>query len=101
MMLKNIINISLRELGLLRSNPIYLFCMVIFPILVVVFFTSIMEKGQPADMPIGIVDLDNTATTRSMIRRLDAFQTTKVKARYANINEAREAKKEKKKADTT
>ena len=91
MMLKNIINISLRELGLLRSNPIYLFCMVIFPILVVVFFTSIMEKGQPADMPIGIVDLDNTATTRSMIRRLDAFQTTKVKARYANINEAREA----------
>lgn len=90
-MLESILKISRREIGLLRSNPIYLFCMVIFPILVVVFFTSLMDEGQPEDMPVGVVDLDNTSTTRSMIRHLDAFQTTKVTAHYTNINEARKA----------
>jgi len=90
-MFKTIINIAVRECGILRKNPIYVFCMVIFPILVIVFFTSMMSKGQPTDMPVGIVDLDNTSTTRALVRKLDAFQTTKVVAYYSNINEARKA----------
>lgn len=65
--------------------------MVIFPIAVVLFFTSMMEEGQPQQMPVGVVDLDNTATTRAMVRKLDAFQTTKIVRRYANMNEARRA----------
>ena len=89
--LKQIYNIAIRECGILMKNPIYGFCMVIFPILVVSFFTSLMNNGLPTDMPVGVVDLDNTATTRSMIRHLDAFQTTKVVAKYNNVNEARQA----------
>jgi ABC-2 type transport system permease protein len=65
--------------------------MVLFPVFVVFFFTSLMSDGVPTDMPVGVVDLDNTATTRSMIRHLDAFQTTKVVAKYNNVNEARQA----------
>ena len=72
-------------------NPIYWFCMILFPILVTVFFTSLMDAGQPQEMPIGVVDLDNTTTTRTLIRRLDAFQTSKVKKHYANFEEARKA----------
>lgn len=90
-MLRRILQISHREIRLLYRNPIYLFCMVVFPILVVVFFTSLMDEGQPEDMPVGVVDLDNTATTRSMIRHLDAFQTTKVAGHYTSFNEARKA----------
>lgn len=55
------------------------------------FFTSLMSEGQPTDMPVGVVDLDNTATTRSMIRTLDAFQTTKVANYYSSPSEARAA----------
>ena len=69
----------------------YFFCMVVFPILVTAFFTSMMNEGQPMKMPVGIVDQDNTTTTRSMIRRLDAFQSSEVVASYPNINEARNA----------
>ena len=90
-MLKRIYKIALRECGILRSNPMYFFCMVVFPILVTAFFTSMMNEGQPMKMPVGIVDQDNTTTTRSMIRRLDAFQSSKVVASYPNINEARNA----------
>lgn len=94
--LKQIYSIAIRECGILMKNPIYGFCMVIFPLFVVFFFTSLMNKGLPTDMPVGVVDLDNTATTRSMIRHLDAFQTTKVVAEYDNVNEARQAIQENK-----
>ena len=65
--------------------------MVVFPIVVIFFFTSLMNEGIPEDMPVGIVDQDNTSTTRALIRNLDAFQTTHVVAHYPNINEARQA----------
>lgn len=80
-----------RECRLLLKNPMYMFCMVIFPVFVTVFFTSLMQNGQPVDMPVGIVDLDNTATTRKMIRTLDAFQGSKVKGYYGSVAEARAA----------
>ena len=81
----------LRELKILRQNHIYRFCMVLFPILVIFFFTSLMDDGLPTEMPVGIVDLDNTTMTRSLGRRLDGFQMSKVVAHYPNMTEARRA----------
>lgn len=89
--LKNIINVACRECSILKKNPMYLFCMLVFPVIVTIFFTSLMSNGQPTDMPVGVVDLDNTSTTRNIIRKLDAFQTTKVVGHYTNVNDARNA----------
>lgn len=89
--MRRILHIASRECGILTRNPIYLFCMVLFPLLVILFFTSLMNEGQPENLPIGVVDLDNTSTTRKLIHKLDAFQSTKVVAHYPNINEARRA----------
>ncbi|RRD00350.1 ABC transporter permease [Prevotella sp. OH937_COT-195] len=86
-----ILGVARRECGIIMSTPIYIFCMVIFPVVMVFFFTSLMDDGLPQEMPVGIVDLDNTATTRSIIRRLDAMNTNKVVARYATPAEARAA----------
>ena len=80
-----------RECSILMRNPIYWFCMVVFPVLIIIFFTSMMHEGQPVDMPVGIVDQDNTTTSRQLVRRLDAFQTSHVVARYATVTEARRA----------
>ena len=63
----------MRELLILRQNHIYRFCMVLFPLLVMFFFTSLMDDGLPTSMPVGIVDLDNTSTSRSLSQRLDGF----------------------------
>ena len=81
----------MRELLILRQNHIYRFCMVLFPILVIFFFTSLMDDGQPLNLPVGIVDLDNTSTSRSLSRKLDGFQMSKVVARYPSVAEARRA----------
>ncbi|SHK82226.1 ABC-2 type transport system permease protein [Xylanibacter ruminicola] len=82
---------SLREVRIMIKNPIYGFCMVVFPLIAMIFFTSLMDDGLPQDMPVGVVDLDNTTTSRSLIRRLDGFQSSKVVAHYPSVAEARRA----------
>ena len=87
--LRLIYEVSLRELSILTRNRIYGFCMVVFPLMVMFFFTSLMDDGLPTEMPVGVVDLDNTSTSRSLIQRLDAFQMSKVVAHYPSVSEAR------------
>ena len=89
--LVNIWTIAQRECKILLKNRIYGFCMLVFPLLSLLFFTSLMEEGLPEDMPVGVVDLDNTSTSRSIVRRLDSFQNSQVVAHYASVAEARHA----------
>lgn len=88
---KRILNISLREVRNLVTNPMYFLFMVSAPIIVVLFFTTFLRDGQPLDMPVGVVDQDNTTTTRRLVRMLDAFQTSKVVGQYATVADARRA----------
>ena len=81
----------LRELLILRQNHIYRFCMVLFPIVVIFFFTSMLDEGLPTSLPVGVVDLDNTSMSRSLTRKLDGFQMSKVVAHYPSMAEARRA----------
>ena len=89
--LRQIYEVMLRELLILRQNHVYHFCMVAFPLLVMFFFTSLMDDGLPTSMPVGIVDLDNTSTSRSLSQRLDGFQMSRVVAHYPSVSEARQA----------
>ena len=83
--------IAQREVARMLSQPVYLFCMVVAPLVGYVFFTTLMGKGLPVDIPVGVVDEDNTAITRQVLRNLDAFQQTAIVEQYANFGEAREA----------
>ena len=89
--MKRLFTIILRECKILRMNPMYLLCMVILPIFVIVFFTTLMQDGQPQEMPVGVVDNDNSSTTRALIRKLGGFQTSRVTAYYGSVSEARRA----------
>ena len=66
-----IFRIARREVFRIATRPLYLFCMIIAPLFCYLFFTTLMWNGRPTDMPAGVVDLDNTATTRSIIRNLE------------------------------
>ena len=93
--ISQILNIALRELNIIvRKNHIYGFCMVVFPFMLVLFFTTMLDEGIPQDLPIGVVDQDNSTTSRGLIRNLDAMQTSRVIYRFANITEARNAMQE-------
>ncbi len=87
-------NVMARECRRLISRPLYVFCMVIAPLFCYLFFTTLMDSGLPANLPVGAVDLDNTSTSRNILRNLDAFQQTAIVAHYASVNEARTAMQE-------
>lgn len=80
-----------RECRRLAARPLYLFCMVIAPLFCYIFFTTLMDSGLPTDLPIAVVDLDDTSTSRSLIRNLDAFGQTAVIAHYGSVSEAQNA----------
>ena len=92
--ISQLLDLGLRELDILRRNRIYGFCMLVFPLLLVVFFTTMLSDGIPQDLPIGVVDQDNSATSRGLIRNLDAMQSSRVVYQFANVTEARSAMQE-------
>ncbi len=94
--ISRILNIALRELRILKGNPIYGFCMVVFPVMTMLFFTTMLDEGMPKDLPIGVVDLDDSSMSRGLVRNLDAMQSSRVAYHFSNITEARNAMQENK-----
>lgn len=83
--------VALREIHRLVAKPLYIFCMLIAPLFCMVFFVSLMKEGLPTNLPIAVVDLDNSSTTRSLIRQLNAFEQTEVAMQSMSFTEARQA----------
>lgn len=89
--MKSLFQVIIRELRRLAPDPLVWFCIVAAPLLTALFFTTFMWQGLPTNMPIGLVDEDNTPTTRQIARNLDAMQQTRITANFADITEARRA----------
>lgn len=83
--------VARREMVRLVKHPVYLFCMLGAPLICLLFFISLMDEGLPTDLPIAVVDMDNSATSRNLIRQLDAFEQTQVAVKTRSFAEAREA----------
>lgn len=73
------------------SRPLYLIATVIVLVICCFFFSTIMGEGVPENMPIGVVDFDESSTSRNIIHQLDAMQCVTVKYVYTSYHEAREA----------
>ena len=89
-----LIYISRREMKIFSKRPLFLFSMIIAPLICIFFFTTLMMKGLPTKLPAAIVDADNTHGTRIFCRLLDAFEGTDVKYVFNNFSEARQAMQE-------
>ncbi|MDD4514577.1 ABC transporter permease [Massilibacteroides sp.] len=81
--------IAVREIKRLLSHRLYLFCLLLAPSISVVFFISLMRDGLPTNLPVALVDLDNTATSRTLVRQLDAFTQTQITQKMNSFTEAR------------
>ncbi|MCC8173694.1 MAG: ABC transporter permease [Odoribacter sp.] len=81
----------LREIKRLVSKPVYLFMFFIAPLFSYFFFIDLLKQGVPNDLPIAVVDEDNTATSRQLRRTLDAFGQTRVAMLTPDFSEARRA----------
>ncbi|MDL2223517.1 ABC transporter permease [Bacteroidales bacterium OttesenSCG-928-M11] len=84
-----ILKVAIREAKRLVSGKIYWFCMIIAPLLCMVFFLSLMKEGLPTNLPVALVDIDNSTTSRSLARQLDSFEGTEIIMHCSDFNEAK------------
>ena len=86
---KSIWKIICREFRIFRKRPIYLVGSVGVMAFCTIFFLTFFKQGLPEDLPIGVVDNDNSSMSREFARQLDATQLGKV-IKYDTFAEARE-----------
>ena len=90
-----IVKIFKRECRRLLSDWIYLFGMFFAPIIAFIFFATIMQTGSPTEYPVGVVNMDSqSATSRNLVRTLDAFQMSNIVEHYTDIAHATSAMQE-------
>lgn len=78
-----------RELRIIRQRPLYIVGSVGVITFCTVFFLTFLKDGLPDDIPIGVVDMDNSSTSRNFCQQLDATQLGKV-IFYDSFSDARE-----------
>nr|WP_314648915.1 ABC transporter permease [uncultured Porphyromonas sp.] len=86
--LSSILEVMRREWGILSTRPIYFFGMILAPFLTAFLLLYMMAGGLPQDMPVAVVDEDGSATSRALVRSLDAFQSSRVSLRARSMPEA-------------
>ena len=84
-----ILAIFKREWIRISSSKICIWGIFVAPLLSMIILMWMMSAGLPSRIPIAVVDLDNTTTTRSLIRQLDAFEKTNIKYKSLSFKEAR------------
>jgi len=77
-----------RELRIWVRRPIYIIGSVAVMAFCTVFYLSFLKDGVPSDVPIGVVDLDHSSTSRNFCQQLDATQLGKV-VYYDDFSSAR------------
>ena len=84
-------SVLLRELQRMTARPIYVLAVVLFPLFTCFFMATIFNTGEMEDLPVGVVDMDFTSTSRSVTRMVQSSPTLNVTQSYANQEEAHKA----------
>ena len=85
-----------REITRMTSRRLYFGACIVLPLFCVFFMATIFGSGQMENLPIGIVDLDQTATSRNISRTIETVPTFNVIAHYTDDISARTATQQKK-----
>ena len=87
--------VLLREWKRMTSRRLYFGVCIVLPLFTLFFMATIFGNGQMENIPIGIVDLDNTTTSRAITRNMSAVPTFKVTKHFVNEAAARKAVQQK------
>lgn len=77
-------SVLLREWRRMTSRRLYFGVCIILPLFTLFFMATIFGNGQMENIPIGIVDQDNTASSRAIARNISAVPTFKVTRHFVN-----------------
>jgi ABC-2 type transport system permease protein len=78
-----------RELNRMVSRPIYPIMLVVLPLCFLMYFATLMPQGLPTQLPIGVIDHDQSSLSRKVLRQVDASQQNHITTHYLHFQEAR------------
>lgn len=84
-------NVLFRECHRITSRRLYFGVCILLPLFCLFFMATIFGNGQMENIPIGIVDQDNTAASRTIARRIAATPTFRVTEHLTDEASARQA----------
>ena len=90
------VSVLRREWGRMTSRRLYFGACVVLPLFCIFFMATIFGSGQMERIPIGIVDLDWSATSRDISRTVETVPTFAVTAHFSDQESARKATQQKK-----
>lgn len=79
-----------RELSRMGSRKMYLGAMICIPVLMALFFVSLLSPGLPLRTPTAVVDLDHSAMSRTVIRSLNAEEVIAIDHTAESFHQAME-----------
>lgn len=79
-----------REFGIIRRKPVFLLGSVGVMAVCCLFYLTFFKAGLPENLPVGVLDLDNSSLSRNFCRQLDATQMGRV-IKYEDFTTARDA----------
>ena len=80
-----------RELDRMVSRRLYFGVCIVLPLFCIFFMSTIFGSGQMENIPIAVVDQDNTSMSREIIRQVEAVPTFRVTRHYTDQETARHA----------
>lgn len=83
-----------RELRMMFARPLYLFASVGVMLLSTLFFLTLMQGGSAENMPVAVVDLDQTSISRRLIHEMQATPSVDIQLITYSYPEARKAMQE-------
>ena len=76
-----------RELKRIWQFKPYLLILSVLPLLSILLFIAIFSKGMPTDLPIAVVDNDNTPLSRKVINMIEASPETAIRFKITSTLE--------------
>ena len=84
-----LLSVFFREIRRMTSRRIYGVACLVLPLFSLIFMATIFGNGRLENLPVGVVDHDNTSASRNIIRKVTATPALSVTHHYANESEAR------------
>lgn len=88
--MKGFKQIFLREVNIIINGKRHLLYAIILPLLLFLFFATLLGGGVPRDLPIVIIDQDQSALSRQLASQFDATPEMRVKEYVQSEREAKQ-----------
>lgn len=85
------LKVLLREVNRMTRNKVYWFLSIVGPLLSFVLVMNIFVAGVPSELPVAVINHDQTALSRQLVRMVDATRIARTHDRWSDLHQAREA----------